>query len=230
MSTIRLVDTGDGSHSLRNDALNENYHSWHGAVTESRYVFIEAGLQEAYRHYQQVRILEVGHGTGLNAALSLGYAREKNRELRYAGLEPWPVPSALLHSINYPAYLSEYEKEAFLHMIDAAWDEPQQWNDSCAYIKIKQGIQQAFIQQVPAGWQPFNLVYYDAFGPEKQSEMWEKQVWQTCYELLDTNGIIVTYCAKGQVKRDLKEAGFLVETLPGPPGKREMIRARKRSL
>ncbi|MBL0912725.1 MAG: tRNA (5-methylaminomethyl-2-thiouridine)(34)-methyltransferase MnmD [Bacteroidia bacterium] len=227
MSTVRLVDTGDGSHSLRNDALNENYHSWHGAVTESRYVFVEAGVKEAFLLRDRIRVLEVGHGTGLNAALSLGYAREQGLALDYAGLEPFPVPAELLRQINYPSFFTDAEKDAFAALTDASWDQETAWGEQEHFIKIERGVQADFQGLLPAEWMPFDLVFYDAFGPEKQTEMWDKAIWKTCFDLLREGGIFVTYCAKGQVKRDLREAGFTVETLPGPPGKREMIRARK---
>lgn len=222
---IQLVDTGDGSHSLRNLALDENYHSWNGAVTESRYVFVDMGLKKALELHSKIKILEVGLGTGLNAALSLAYAVEQNIELSYIGLETFPIQQNLLKKLNFPEHFNQVEQATFQKLIESNWDHWIEINKDVRLYKCTQSIHEG--NKLPIQ-DKVNLIYYDAFGPEKQPDMWQASIWDFCFEKLEDNGILVTYCAKGQFKRDLKQSGFIVESLPGPPGKREMVRAIKR--
>ena len=223
-SPIRIIDTGDGSHSLRQDDLNENYHSWHGALTESRYVYIEQGLSAYRNNPHEICIGEIGHGSGLNAALAIGYALDNNMALRYVGLDPFPIPNELLKQLNYPERMHDNEARAFSFLCDAEWDKELQMEPGIQIKKIKESIQKFDISSYA---ESMDLIFLDAFGPEKQPEMWTPDVLKKCADLLKQGGKIVTYCAKGQFKRDLKSLGFQVETLPGPPGKREMVRAVK---
>ena len=221
---VRIVDTGDGSHSLRNDALNENYHSWHGAIEESKYVFLKMGLNKTLESFQQINILEVGYGSGLNASLALNYCIENSIPATYLGTETYPIPTSIMKELNYPSFFNEGENEVFQKLIDAEWNSVQRLNDSIKAEKRLESFQNLQKENILA---PINLIFYDAFAPEKQPEMWLTSIWDKCFDLLESGGVFVTYCAKGQFKRDLKASGFVVESLPGPPGKREMVRAIK---
>lgn len=221
---VRIVDTGDGSHSLRNDALNENYHSWNGAIEESKYVFLKMGVQKALEVFNQLHILEVGYGTGLNASIALNFCKENSISATYLGTETFPIPTSIMKELNYPRYFNSGENEIFQKLIEAEWNTPIEFGNSIKAVKQLESFQNLKNESLLA---PINVIFYDAFAPEKQPEMWEQSVWDKCFELLEPNGIFVTYCAKGQFKRDLKASGFIVESLPGPPGKREMVRAIK---
>ncbi|HEY8367505.1 MAG TPA: tRNA (5-methylaminomethyl-2-thiouridine)(34)-methyltransferase MnmD [Bacteroidia bacterium] len=221
---IRIVDTGDGSHSLRNDALNENYHSWHGAIEESKYVFLKMGLSKALESFKQINILEVGYGTGLNASLALNFCIENSIPATYFGTETYPIPTSIMKNLNYPSFFNEGENYIFQILIDAEWNNIIEFNDSVKAVKKLESFQDLEKESLLA---PINLIFYDAFAPEKQPEMWLPSIWDKCFELLESGGVFVTYCAKGQFKRDLKASGFIIESLAGPPGKREMVRAIK---
>lgn len=221
---VRIVDTGDGSHSLRNDALNENYHSWHGAVQESKYIFLEMGLKKALESFSKVGILEVGYGTGLNASIALSYAQNNHIACHYIGTETYPIPIEILNTLNYPDFFNETEKQHFRILKDAQWDTQIQLAENIVAEKRLIPFQELKKASLSTD---IHIIFFDAFAPEKQSEMWLPSVWEQCLELLEPGGVFVTYCAKGQFKRDLKASGFIVETLAGPPGKREMVRAYK---
>jgi tRNA U34 5-methylaminomethyl-2-thiouridine-forming methyltransferase MnmC len=216
---IQLITTADGSHSLLNTALDETYHSRHGAIQESLHVFINEGFDFVIGQNQlsEINILEIGFGTGLNALLTLQQATAKKIKVNYTSLETYPLQEAVWRTLNYGdaiALTSDFEK---LHL--AAWNEWQVVSEFFRLRKLNVSLQQLDIAD------KFDLVYYDAFAPSKQPEMWELLVLQKTISKLKPRGVFVTYCAKGQLKRDLKSLGLTVETLDGPPGKKEMVRA-----
>lgn len=211
-----LIITNDGSHSLRVDALNETYHSIHGALQEAQHVFLKEGF---YKTEGEVAILEVGFGTGLNAFITMLEAHKKGRRVNYIGIEKYPVSEDMLRTLNYGELLGEPEWFDELHVLN--WGMPISVSDYFILTKLEKDIVDIDFSI------PFDIIYFDAFAPDKQSEMWSKAVFEKMYKVLAPGGFLVTYCAKGQVKRDLKAVGFEVETVPGPPGKREMIRAIK---
>ena len=219
-----LITTEDGSHSLFVQELNEHYHSTHGAIQESRHVFIEAGLKLLLKQdAAAIHVLEIGFGTGLNALLTLAEAEKTGRVIHYTTLEAFPVEPELVPQLNYAQLLQESDdavNHAFGLLHEAPWDREIAITPHFRLHKIKNTLQDATF-----GSAAFNLVYFDAFGPPVQPEMWTEDVFLKMHTALQPGGILVTYCAKGEVKRAMKKAGFTIERLPGPPGKREMTRA-----
>lgn len=211
--------TADGSPTLYVPELDETYHSMHGSVQEARHVFIENGLRFVATESKQVNILEVGFGTGLNALLTALYAKENAIRVNYVGLEAFPVEEAIWKEINY---LTDAEARTLYTKIMAhPFGETISIELNFSLFKEAKLIQ----DWVANG--PFDLIYYDAFGPRAQAEMWELPIFEKLYSLLNVGGALVTYCAQGQFKRHLKSLGMRVENLPGPPGKREMTRGTK---
>lgn len=219
MNTIKIIITGDGSHSLLNEALDETYHSRHGAVQESLYVFIEKGFNDILekQNPESMAILEVGFGTGLNALLTLAEATKKNINVSYTSIETYPINREVWETLNHPDPLG-----LFYELHQCPWEKWVEINPYFKLLKREQSLQH--VELVP---EQFELVYFDAFAPNKQPEMWELPMLEKVVKALKPGGIFITYCAKGQLKRDLKALGMVVESLPGPPGKREMVRAVK---
>lgn len=222
MNNIQIISTADGSHSLLNTALNETYHSVHGAVQESLHVFIKNGLDFFCERSAQtpVRILEVGFGTGLNALLTAQRASAINRNIHYTTLEAFPLSSEIWSQLNYAD--SPEAKDLFQKIHAAAWSKDEVISTNFTLSK-----REITLQLFEADYSFFDVVYFDAFAPGKQPEMWFIDILEKVVQKLTTNGVFVTYCAKGQLKRDLKSLNMLVETLNGPPGKKEMVRALK---
>lgn len=216
-----IIITGDGSTTIFIPELKEHYHSVYGAVQESKHVFIEAGLKNISRN--SISILEVGYGTGLNAFLTLQESLKKELQVTYYAVELYPLDKEFFDQLKYDHFLrlSKVEKQLYSDMQKAAWSMEIQITPGYTLKKIKSDILSLEIDF------KYDLVYFDAFAPAVQPELWDKTVFQKIYSHLNNHGILVTYCAKGQVQRTLKETGFTVEKLPGPPGKREMIRAVK---
>lgn len=224
MFDISLITTGDGSPTLYNSVLNETYHSKHGAVAESRHVFIQHGLQYYITEYlpKEVKIFEVGLGTGLNAYLTALYAQvNNNTAITYHSIDTLPMPENLVAEINYPEILGgdrgQFEQ---LHK-----SPPETEVELIPNFRFKKILSDINAYNPDMG---YNVIYFDAFAPEKQPEMWLPALFEKLYGILAQNGIMVTYCAQGQFRRNLKAAGFTVEKLQGPPNKREMTRVTKR--
>ena len=213
-----LFLTEDGSHSLRDAESGLSYHSTHGAVQESMHIFIEAGLRDLLTSHTEIRILEMGFGTGLNALLVRQIAGLNGSiQFYYTTYEQFPVKPQQARQLNYPEVLSC--PPAWLHELhDAGWGAVYHLTPNFTFLKH----QQDFL----AGPQDaVNVVFYDAFAPERHPELWTVEAMERCHRSLMPGGRLVTYCAKGQFKRNLRAAGFRVEGLPGPVGKREMTRA-----
>ena len=219
----QLIQTGDGSHSLYNQALDETYHSHHGALQESQYVFIRMGLDAwlaQQPHADSLRVLEIGFGTGLNALLALKWAQQQRVKLHFTTLEPYPIAAETARQLNYPQ-LTEGEKD-FLRLHEAPWEEDVLLYDYFILHKKQQKLEDAGL--TPEG---FEVVFFDAFAPSKQPELWEKALLEKTAASMAAGALLTTYCAKGQLKRDLRDLGLRVETLPGAPGKKEMVRGWK---
>lgn len=218
----RIIETGDGSKTIYIPEMDENYHSSHGAYNEAVHIFINNGLE--FMQQNSLRIFEMGFGTGLNAILTLQKGIDLNKRIEYLGIEAFPVNLDLINELNYQEYLLS-ENQAFfkqMHLLD--WGVSHEIHSNFTFHKIHKKIED-FIPETES----IDLIYFDAFGPRAQSEMWEKSILEKMFKMLRSGGVLVTYCAKGQFKRDLKSLGFEVENLPGPPGKREMTRAFKPS-
>ncbi len=211
--------TQDGSNTIFIPEWNERYHSKNGALQESIYVYIQNGLLHLQK--SNIQILEIGFGTGLNVLLSLLY-QKFDTQIIYTTLEPYPIPKSLYKQLNY-THLKNLHS---LHQVFLTIHEckPAEWigiRDNFQFIKHLIKVQDFETTQ------KYDLVYWDAFGPRVQPEMWSFELCKKIHHLLNPGGLIVTYCSQGQFKRNLKEAGFKVEVLPGPPFKREMTRASK---
>jgi len=219
LSPIKIIITDDGSHSLFNEALDETYHSRHGAVQESLHVFIEHGFGYLARKQNpdSISILEVGFGTGLNALLTAAEAIKNNINVSFATLETFPLGKEIWESLNYSDPHNLFNT---LHQTE--WEKWMEINSRFRLLKLEKSLLDVDLEP-----QQFDLIYFDAFAPGKQPEMWELSVLQKVVTTLKPGGVFVTYCARGQLKRDLKSLGLTVESLPGPPGKREMVRALK---
>ncbi len=224
MPDRKIIITGDGSHTIFVPELDETYHSAHGAVQESRHVFIEAGLDFYVKNSsaKTVRIFEVGFGTGLNALLTALYARNHIISIRYAGIEAYPLQRDEWSALNYPgAVAAPGAYELFQKIHEAPWDENYEISSFFMLKKIN-----GMIAEYEAG-EKYDICYFDAFAPSKQPEMWDMKILEKIHGLLAPGGVFVTYSARGQLKRDLRSLGMEVAALPGPPGKKEMVRAVK---
>lgn len=208
-----IEHTEDGSATLFVPELNEHYHSVKGARTESQHIFIDMGLKASAA--LQPHVLEIGFGTGLNALLTLEAAGQEKRPVHYTGIELYPLAWEEVNALGYS------DNPLFKQLHAAPWEENVEISPYFTLRKIQADANE-FISDNP------DLVYFDAFAPEKQPEMWNEQLFRSLYVSMNTGGILTTYCAKGVIRRMLQTVGFLVERLPGPPGgKREILRATK---
>lgn len=220
----KIIQTADGSVTIHLPEWDEQYHSKHGAVQEALHVFINSGLYFWIEKEQkkEVSILEIGFGTGLNAFITYLEAKKADLKIKYTGVEAFPVTSEEVKELNYAEKLRNgQEKEIFLRLHEAEWDKPVGINGNFVLTKLQKKFHQ--IQ----GEGTFNLIYYDAFGARVQPELWTEEIFAIMHRALEPGGVLVTYSAKGSVRRALQKVGFMVERLPGPPGKREMLRALK---
>ena len=213
-----VIITGDGSSSIFIPELNEHYHSSHGAIQEAEHVFIKHGIQQVEK--ESVTIFELGFGTGLNALLTALFAKKHKIRVTYYSIEAFPVDNALLEQLNYSELLED-TNDTLKTIHAAAWETDVVISGYFTLRKIEAKIEIFQLQQ------SVDLIYFDAFGPRAQAELWNIEILQKMHKALNDDGVLVTYCAQGQFKRDLKSLGFRVESLPGPPGKREMTRAIK---
>lgn len=216
----RVIITADGSKTIQIEDWNEQYHSIHGAVQEAYHVFIKNGLNQFKN--QEISILEIGFGTGLNALITLVEAQKLDLKIKYEGAEAFPVSMEEITALNYVETLNfqQYEKQ-FLQMHKSEWGMPLQLTTDFTLFKNKLDFKDIKHQNL------FNLIYFDAFGYRVQPELWSVAIFEKMFNALKQGGVLVTYAAKGSVRRAMQEVGFTVERLPGPPGKREMLRAIK---
>jgi tRNA U34 5-methylaminomethyl-2-thiouridine-forming methyltransferase MnmC len=215
MSPIELITTSDGSHSLFLPELGETYHSRHGAIQESQHVFIHNGLRYwlGKTRSSKLIVFEVGFGTGLNAWLTIQVARQERLEVTYFSIEAHPIQREVWSQLNYAP-----EDDSFRLLHEAPWDTSVTIDEHFTLHKIHGRLE---TQPVPTD---VDVVYFDAFAPNKQPEMWSFPMLKKVCSAMSASGVFVTYCAKGQLKRDLRALGLSLDTLPGPPGKKEMVR------
>jgi len=217
-----IVKTSDGSTTIHLPDWNENYHSTHGAIQESNHVFIDKGLSVI--SLTEISILEIGFGTGLNCFLTLLEAEKRKITVNYIGVEAYPVTEEEAIQLNYVSELNVDERQAVFNQLhQVSWEENHEVLPGFFLEKRKQ-----FFKDIEAANQ-FDLIYFDAFGAEHQPELWSVGIFRIMFEAMKENGVLVTYCAKGSVRRAMQEVGFIIERLDGPPGKREMLRATKHS-
>jgi tRNA U34 5-methylaminomethyl-2-thiouridine-forming methyltransferase MnmC len=221
--TPQIITTKDGSHSLLNPQLNETYHSVHGALQESQYVFIDRGLKHWFHPARdRAAVLEVGFGTGLNALLALEFAATFDKAIDYTAVEAFPLVTEIWQQLNYAESLGLQSEFRSLH--EQPWQELKPISNHFSLLKLHTTLELVVLESLK-----YDVVFYDAFAPSKQPEMWTLYIISKVVAAMSAGGVFVTYCAKGQLKRDLKTLGLEVETLQGPPGKKEMIRAIKRN-
>ena len=218
-----IVQTSDGSTTIYLPEWEENYHSKHGAIQEAKHVFIKNGFEQF--NQTEVSIMEIGFGTGLNAFITFLEAKKSNIKINYSGVEAYPVDFNEIAQMNYVSELqaTDFESE-FQKMHTSEWNENVKILENFSLIKRQQFFNE--INDV----EQFDLIYFDAFGYRVQPELWSTEIFQKMFNALKTGGILVTYAARGVVKRSMIEVGFTVEKLAGPPGKREMFRASKNIL
>lgn len=221
-----IIRTADGSATIFLPDWNEHYHSRHGALQEALHVFIKSGLEHLLqkKEMDRIHILEIGFGTGLNALISYYEAARNKVIIDYTGVEAYPVSEDELQALDYPSVFTEEDAaEVFKALHGCSWS--QRTAISSFFMLQKQ---QMFFRDIKAE-NAFDLIFFDAFGPRVQPDLWTEEIFEGMYRALRDEGVLVTYSAKGSVRRAMQAAGFLVERLPGPPGKREMLRATRKS-
>ena len=217
---IRLILTADGSHTAINQTLDKTYHSVHGAYQESQRVYIELGLWPSFAQFPdgELRIFEMGFGTGLNALLTAAEADKHQRQVNYTTIDAYPMALDDAQQLNFDQLL---QTDYLTQLHDSSWNNPVVINSYFTLTKIEGQLQD---------WQTnerFHLIYYDAFAPTAQPELWEPSIFEKMAQLLVPSGLLTTYCSKSYVQRNLRAAGFQVEKHPGPPHKRDILRAVK---
>ncbi len=220
----KLIITEDGSHSLYNKSLNETYHSFHGAIQESQHVFIKSGLEYNKIHRNtEIKIFEVGFGTGLNALLTAIWCHESKVRVKYDSIEAYPLSQELTEQLNHAQLLTFDLASVWYNQLHKSdWNQRLELHDNFIYKKILNRL-----QDHKSNLEYYDIIFFDAFAPSKQPEMWSLDTLTLIAKSMNTGGVFVTYCAQGQLKRNLKSMGLKVETLDGPPGKKEMVRAIK---
>ena len=230
MIDLQLQITTDGSHTLYIPEMEEHYHSVNGAIQESLFVYIErgflaslemtdAGLNQCKKRI--INVLEFGFGTGLNAFLTLVETEKRNLKVNYTSIEKYPLPETVTKQLNYTKEFPEKFQACFAQLHACEWEK---------FIPISDNFQLKKIQSDFSDFQfedNYDVIFYDAFAPDKQHEVWSQEIFDNIFQHTNSNGILTTYCAKGNIRRMMQAAGFQTERIPGPPGKREMLRARK---
>ena len=210
-----ITTSADGSTTIWVPVLDEHYHSIHGALTESNHVFIDAGLKAL--NCNPIAILEVGLGTALNARLTGDYCRTNSIRVRYDALEKFPLKAEEIDQLAAAGMSKE------VPYLSAVPGQTTEINSDFDFTLLVEDLRDFHSEE-----NTYDLIYFDAFAPSAQPELWSEEVFENMYRILKPGGVLTTYCAKGSVKRAMKAAGFEIEALPGPPRKREMTRAWKR--
>lgn len=216
-----LIKTDDGSSSIYLPDWDESYHSRHGAVQEAYHVFIENGL-DLFQNNSKVNILEIGFGTGLNCFISFLESTKRNLELTYDGVEAFPLKAKEISQLNYVKILKAESNSNIFHLLhEIPWEKYSKISSNFKLVKRKQ-----FFNEIDDK-NKFDLIYFDAFGARVQPELWTEEIFKLMHNSLTDGGVLVTYSAKGSVRRAMIAVGFSIERLHGPPGKREMLRGTK---
>ena len=218
MSKKNLIITEDGSHTLFVPEVGESYHSRHGAIQESRHIFIDSGLRMIDK--KDIRIFEMGFGSGLNALLSFDYARNYDKNIIYDTIELYPLSIEEASEFNYPQILN-IALDDFMILHKSEWETRHQLSPGFNLFKSKRDL----LRFKPDA--EYDLIFFDAFSPNVQPDLWKTPIFKDLYDSMPTGGILTSYSVRGDFRRALKDAGFQVEKIPGPPGKRHITRARK---
>lgn len=219
---LKILETEDGSHSLYRSDIRESYHSLKGALQESEHVYIREGLDQVLKPSETFRVFELGFGTGLNALLACLRAEETQKSMHYHSLEAYPLDRDIWEKLNYPALMGN-DDSLWNKLHASIWGE-----DVIIHSFFTLHKEQTSLEEAILGSETYDLVFYDAFAPSKQPELWTLEPLEKVTKAMKQGGLLVTYCAQGQFKRNLKALGMEVQTLKGPPGKKEMVRAIKR--
>lgn len=219
---LEIIETSDGSQTLHLPGLNEHYHSVNGAITESRYVYLEKGFE--FHPSKNPKILEIGFGTGLNVLLTALSAEKTKRPAEYISIEKFPLEKNITDRLGYGTLISEEAQILFNKIHSAKWNETVKISAYFSLLKLETDLTKSDLP----GIENCDIIYFDAFGPDKQPEMWTPEIFKKMYRITSNNGLLVTYSAKGEVRRQLAASGFIMEKLPGPPGKFQMLRGIKR--
>ena len=218
----KLVITADGSHSLYIEEMDESYHSKHGSIAESEHIFIQSGLIKKAESQKVISIFEVGMGTGLNVLKTVLAANENDLTINYEAVEAFPLDLDIIKELNFTEEVESNEaKEIFNQIHKNPWNTEIRINSKFKLRKFDIKLQEF------NSYGLYDLIYFDAFGAEHQPELWTVAIFNIMFAAMKKQAVLVTYCAKGSVRRAMQEVGFTVERLEGPPGKREMLRATK---
>lgn len=217
---LKLITTKDGSHTIYLPGMNEHYHSVHGAISESLHVYIRSGF--SYHPARKISVLEIGFGTGLNVLLTLIQAREEKRNVTYHSVDTFILPAYIIDKLNYNTLYdstSGSNDPSWFKMIHgSSWENEYEISDFFHLKKIFADIKKIELTS------KYDIVYFDAFGPDKQPDMWTDDIFKKIYDAMNPGSIMTTYSSKGEVRRKLEKSGFMVEKIPGPAGKREILR------
>lgn len=220
MNDSKIFLTEDGSHSILSDKFGVTYHSKHGAIQETQHVFIDYGLKSKLQTLDNISILEIGFGTGLNALMTLLEIKNKNNTVDFHTYEAYPISINTAKSLNYPNLL-HVDSDLFLKLHQVSEGNSHKITLNFSLTKYFEDFHNIdFLEK-------FDIIYFDAYGPGQQPELWDQPILKKMFAALKTDGILTTYCAQGAFKRNLKAIGFTVEAVTGPPGKREMTIAKK---
>lgn len=217
-----IIETEDGSHTLALQEADEHYHSIHGAIKESNHIFIGEGYQKADKWLNPLNILEIGFGTGLNALLTYKAHLNERRKINYVAVEPYPLITKEIEQLNYPQKTDMDKAEDIFSSLHKPIQAPYFIGERFIMLHLREKVQDIELKE-----NSFNLIYYDAFAPAINPELWEQTIFEKMYNALEMRGILVTYSASGKVKRALKDAGFSLTHPEGPQGKREITVAKK---
>ncbi len=222
-ATRKIILTEDGSHTVSIPELGITYHSTRGAIQESRHVFIDAGLHTAFRQFPEgdIRVFEMGFGTGLNAFLTALESAQANRIIQYEAIEQYPIQPEEVSQLNYTDTLGHEALFSALH--HTAWNAEVIVSESFQLKKLTGSLEDTVLTGL------YQVIYYDAFAPDAQPALWTEAVFKKLYDATAEGGVLTTYCSKGSVRRAMQAAGFAIKKIPGPPGKREMVQAFKKS-
>jgi tRNA U34 5-methylaminomethyl-2-thiouridine-forming methyltransferase MnmC len=219
---LKIIQTKDGSQSVFSEIHQSNYHSNFGAITESKFIYIENGLKYSTKNKKSIRILEMGFGSGLNTLATWNFLLgNPSFKVEYFAIEKHPIPSDISNLLLFDELLSKLPSNSTKLIHDVPWNKRLHLANNFTFKKIHADFIEITLEE------DFDLIYFDAFAPDCQPELWTSAIFSKIFNALQSKGILITYCAKGYVKRNLKDAGFIIEALPGPPGKREITRAQK---